>query len=72
MTEEFIIPLNGLKPGKKSSSWHVGTDLFRDFGNTDILDADLTPLWKSPGVTSASIVTWKEHSQSLVTGVWKI
>ena len=42
MTEEFIIPLNGLKPGKKSSSWHVGTDLFRDFGNTDILDADLT------------------------------
>ena len=35
MTEEFIIPLNGLKPGKK-------TDLFRDFGNTDILDADLT------------------------------
>ena len=42
MTEDFIIPLNGLKPGKKSSSWHVGTDLFRDFGNTDILDADLT------------------------------
>ena len=41
MTEEFIIPLNGLKPGKTVFSWHVGADFFREFGNEDILDANL-------------------------------
>lgn len=42
MTENFIIPLNGLKPGKISFSWHVGTELFREFGNDGITGADLT------------------------------
>lgn len=41
MTDEFIIPLNGLKPGKTSFSWHVGKEFFRRFGNTEISDADI-------------------------------
>lgn len=41
MKDEFIIPLNGLKPGRTSFSWHVGTEFFRRFENTEIIDADI-------------------------------
>ncbi len=41
MTDEFIIPLNGLKPGKTCFSWRVGVEFFRKFENADIVDADL-------------------------------
>lgn len=41
MTDEFIIPLNGLKPGKTSFSWHAGTEFFRKFGNAEIVGADI-------------------------------
>ena len=42
MTDNFIIPLNGLKPGKTEFSWHAGADFFRNFGNADILESDVT------------------------------
>lgn len=42
MTDNFIIPLNGLKPGKNEFSWHAGADFFRNFGNADILESDVT------------------------------
>lgn len=41
MTDEFIIPLNGLKPGKTCFSWRIGVEFFRKFENADIVDADL-------------------------------
>ena len=41
MTDEFIIPLNGLKPGRTSFSWHAGMEFFKKFGNADIIDADI-------------------------------
>ncbi len=41
MTDEFIIPLNGLKPGKTCFSWRIGVEFFRKFENEDIVDADL-------------------------------
>ena len=41
MKDEFIIPLNGLKPGRTSFSWHVGKEFFRRFENTEIIDADI-------------------------------
>jgi len=41
MTDDFIIPLNGLKPGKTDFSWHCGKEFFERFGNGEILDADI-------------------------------
>lgn len=41
MTENFIIPLNGLKSGKSSFSWQVGTEFFRQYENSEILIAEL-------------------------------
>lgn len=41
MMEGFVIPLNGLKPGKTCFSWHIGVEFFRNFGNDEIVDADL-------------------------------
>ena len=41
MTDEFIIPLNGLKPGRTSFSWHAGMEFFKKFGNAEIIDADI-------------------------------
>lgn len=41
MTDEFIIPLNGLKPGKTCFSWRIGVEFFRKFENADIINADL-------------------------------
>jgi len=41
VTDEFIIPLNGLKPGRTSFSWHAGMEFFKKFGNAEIIDADI-------------------------------
>ncbi len=41
MTEDFIIPLNGLKSGKTAFSWRAGKEFFEKFGNSEIIDADI-------------------------------
>ena len=38
----FIIPVNGLAPGKTVFEWSAGKAFFEDFGNGEILDAKLT------------------------------
>lgn len=42
MKTEFIIPLNGLKPGKTAFSWKAGVEFFSQFDNNEILDADIS------------------------------
>ena len=39
--QEFLIPLNGLAPGKTIFRWKADRMFFEDFGNAGILDADL-------------------------------
>lgn len=39
--EEFILPLNGLHTGKTSFSWYAGKAFFEEFGNDEVLDAEL-------------------------------
>ena len=41
MSNNFIIPLNGLAAGENRFSWHAGKEFFEAFENTEILDADL-------------------------------
>ena len=41
MGETFIIPLDGLATGQNEYFWHVGKEFFEDFGNAEILDAEL-------------------------------
>ena len=41
MTEDFIIPLNGLKSGRTEFSWRAGKEFFEGFGNSEIIDADI-------------------------------
>ena len=38
---DFLIPLNGLASGKTVYRWTAGREFFEEFGNSDILDADL-------------------------------
>lgn len=38
---EFIIGIKGLSQGKHTFGFHVGKSLFEDFGNSQILDADI-------------------------------
>ncbi len=40
-SNNFIIPLNGLHTGKTYINWHVGKEFFVEFGNSDIIDADI-------------------------------
>ena len=42
MTGFIRIPLNGWKAGKSGFSWHLGKAFFQSFGNSEVLDADLT------------------------------
>lgn len=42
MNEEFLIPLNGLSAGKLGFQWHVGKEFFVGFGDSDIVDADIS------------------------------
>lgn len=42
MKDDFIIPLNGLKPGKTSFGWKVGAEFFRQFENKDIRAAEIS------------------------------
>lgn len=42
MTEDFIIPLNGLKAGKTEFFWRADEKFFRNFDNSDILAADIS------------------------------
>lgn len=42
MNEEFLIPLNGLSAGKQCFQWHVGKEFFVGFGDSDIIDADVS------------------------------
>lgn len=42
MNEEFLIPLNGLSAGKLNFQWHVGKEFFVGFGDSDIIDADIS------------------------------
>ncbi len=39
MSEDFIIPLNGLAAGKNVFSWQAGKEFFERFDNSEILDA---------------------------------
>ena len=41
MNNGFIIPLNGLATGKNEFSWKVGKEFFENFGNSEILDAEI-------------------------------
>ena len=41
MTQDFIIPLNGLSAGKTTFKWHADGEFFGSFENSEILDADL-------------------------------
>ena len=41
MDIKFIIPLNGLAAGESRFSWHAGKEFFEEFGNTEILAADI-------------------------------
>ena len=41
MGNDFLIPLNGLTPGMNEFRWEAGIDFFRQFGNAEILDAEI-------------------------------
>ena len=41
MSDNFIIPLNGLASGESRFFWHAGKEFFEAFENAEILDADL-------------------------------
>jgi uncharacterized metal-binding protein YceD (DUF177 family) len=52
MKDDFIVPLNGLTQERKAFRSSVGKEFFASFGNSEILDADLTVEvedWKSAG-----------------------
>ncbi|HCZ22264.1 MAG TPA: hypothetical protein DHU72_02040 [Rikenellaceae bacterium] len=40
--QPFVVKLVGLAKGSSQIAWTVGREFFEEFGNTDILDADLT------------------------------
>ena len=40
--QPFVVKLTSLAPGANCLEWHAGAEFFETFGNTDILDADLT------------------------------
>lgn len=42
MENGFLIPLNGLAPGKTMFEWSVGKEFFNSFGNEEILDAKVS------------------------------
>ena len=42
MNEDFFVPLNGLSARKLGFQWHVGKEFFASFGDSDIVDADLS------------------------------
>lgn len=39
--QDYLIPLNGLASGRKEFLWNAGKMFFEDFGNEEMLDADL-------------------------------
>lgn len=39
--QPFIVKLTSLAPGTNSLEWHAGAEFFENFGNTEILAADL-------------------------------
>lgn len=41
MENKYLIPVNGLAPGKTEYAWSVGKEFFEEFDNTEVLDADL-------------------------------
>lgn len=41
MTDDFIIPLNGLKAGKIEFFWNADEEFFRKFDNSDIIAAGI-------------------------------
>ncbi len=41
MESKFIIPLNGLASGKTEFNWKLEKEFFRDFENSEVLDAEL-------------------------------
>ena len=42
MGENFIIPLSGLAAGQTEFSWVIGKEFFQSFGNTEVLDAQIS------------------------------
>lgn len=42
MGDAIVISLNGLRSGKSDFSRHLGREFFSSFGNSDILDADIS------------------------------
>ena len=42
MTNGYTIPVNGLASGRTEFGWSVGKEFFEEFGNTEVLDADLS------------------------------
>ena len=42
MESIYVIPVNGLTPGRTEFEWSVGREFFEEFGNTEVTDADLS------------------------------
>ena len=42
MDVKYIIPLNGLKEGVTEFRWHAGKEFFKEFGNEEIKDAEVS------------------------------
>ena len=42
MKDDFIIPLNGLKPGKTAFEWQAGIEFFKKFENREIRAAEIS------------------------------
>ena len=42
MGDDLVISLNGLRSGRSSFSRHLGKEFFSSFGNSEILDADIS------------------------------
>ncbi len=41
MKDDFVIPVNGLAPGRTEFRWKVGKEFFESFDNSEILDSDV-------------------------------
>ena len=80
MKDDFIVPLNGLAQGRTEFFRSVGKEFFASFGNSEILDADLTVEvedWKSAGsifvdcsISGKATVTC-DRCLNLVTFRWR-
>ena len=52
--QPFVVKLTSLAPGTNRFTWHAGAEFFEEFGNEEILDADLevTAAVRNHGLTA--------------------